>query len=80
MGIRNMQIILHEAPFDVKEDFLGAFFMNYGKVRNVSPILSKSGFTMSHFVLQVTLTRETFVNISNELICHDWTIYNVVEG
>lgn len=59
---------------------LGAFFMNCKKVGSVSPILSKSGFATINFALQVTLTREAFLNILNVLIYRGWSIYNVVEG
>lgn len=41
----------------------GSVFMNYGKVGSVSPRLSKSGFATS-----------VFLNISDVLICHGWSI------
>lgn len=54
--------------------------MNYARVSNVSPVVSKSGFATSNFALQVTLTTKSFVNIQNVLICRGYSIYIVVEA
>lgn len=79
MGIRKTRINLYGVPLDAAEEHLGAFFMTYGSLVSISPILRKSGFATSEFALQVTVTREAFLNILNVLICFGRSIYVAVE-
>lgn len=76
MGIRKTQITIHRVPLDVTKNHLGAFFMTNGKVATVSQFSANQALQLA---LEVTVRRETFVNIPNMVVSRGRSIYVVVE-
>lgn len=57
------KVTVHGVSVDIAEDRMGTFFTQYGKVEEVSAVISKAGIVTSDTLLQVTLTRKNFVYI-----------------
>lgn len=63
IGTRRTNITVYGVPVDITEGGIGAFFAKYGPVDDVSVVKSKSGIATGDMVLQVVLTRQTFLDI-----------------
>lgn len=71
MGTRGTKLTVHGVPADICEEPMGAFFLNFGRVDEVNVPINKFGITTGDMVLQVTLTRKAFWEISNILMCRE---------
>lgn len=80
LGTRRTKITIHGVPVDISGDRLGAFFVQYGGVEQVSASVSKVGLATGDIVLHVTLTRRSFGEIHNTLMCWERIMPIVVEG
>lgn len=66
---------------DISGDRLEAkCIAKYRQVEDVSVVISKSGIVTRDFVLQVTMSRQSFGEIPNVLMCRKKRILVVVEG
>lgn len=63
MGSRNRKVTVHGVHVDITEVQMRAFFTQYGKVEEVSGVISKAGIATGDIVIQVTLTRRSFNDI-----------------
>lgn len=80
MGTRNTKVTVHGVPVDITVDRIGAFFAQYGKVEEVSGVISKANIATGNIVLQVTLIRRSFADIPNILVSREKRMLVVVEG
>lgn len=60
---------------DISKDF-----SKYSHVKDVNAVISKSGIETGEFVTQVTLTRQSFSEIPNVLMCREKRMLVMVEG
>lgn len=63
MGIRKAKVIVHGVTVDITEDWMGAYFAQYGQVEDASAIISKVDIATGDFVHQVTMTHKSFSTI-----------------
>lgn len=80
MGTWRTKITLRGVPLDIKEERVGALISQFGQVTDVTAAASKSGIATEDYVLQVTLTRKSFMNIPNILTCRGRNILVIVKG
>lgn len=73
IGIRRTKVTVHGVSVNITEDRMEAFYAQYGKVEEVSGVISKAGIATGDIVLQVTL-------IPNVLMCRERRMLLVVEG
>lgn len=66
MGTQTTMIPLYIVPMDLREEQLEVFF---GQVRDISAAARKTGIVTGNYILQVTMTRKNFLDISNILSC-----------
>lgn len=79
MGTIKTRITLQEVPMDISKDHLEAFFSQYLPVSEVSPLISKASIATRDFVLQVTVTLKSFLDIPDTLICRFRNIFITVK-
>lgn len=58
LGTRKIRITLHGVALDISEDYLGAFFAQYGQAAKVTPAKGRMGISTEDVAIQVTLTRK----------------------
>lgn len=80
MDTRRTRITVHGVPVDVSTDRMGAYFSKFGSVEEVKAITGKSGIATGDIELQVTITRSSFMEIPNVLLCRERRMLVVVEG
>lgn len=80
MGTRKSKITVHGVTVDIYKDRMGAFFAIFGQVDEVNAIRSKTGISTGDIVLQVVLTRQSFLDITTVLTCRNKRMLVVVEG
>lgn len=73
------KFIIHGVSVDISEDRMGAFFSKYGQVEEVSTVVSKSDIATGDFVIQVTLTHQSFGEIANVLMCREKSMRVVMD-
>lgn len=78
MGTRKTKVTVHGVPVDITVDRMGAFFAQYGKVKEVPGVISKVDIATGNIVLQVTLTRRSFSDIPNILVSREKRMLVVV--
>lgn len=71
---------VHGMPMDITEDQIGIFFTQYRQVEDISAVISKAGIATKDFVLQMTVTCRSFVEIPNILMYWEKRMFVVMEG
>lgn len=78
MSARKTKVMLG-VHININKDHLGAFFSQFGLVRDVALVISKVGID-TDIELQVTVIHKSFLDISDTLICHRKNIYVIVKA
>lgn len=68
-GTCRTKMTIDGVPMDISEDRVESFLSHYGRVQEVSAVVSKSGIASGDFVFQVTLTHQSFGKTPNILLC-----------
>lgn len=77
MGSRRTKVTIHGVPVDIPEDRMGTFFAKYGEV---NALISKAAIAKDDLEVQVTVSRESFGEIPNTLVCRDKRMLVVIVG
>lgn len=59
---------------------MGAFFAKYGKVEEFADVINKGGIATDDIAIEIPLTRRSFNDITNTLMCREKRMLVVVEG
>lgn len=61
----------HRTKVTIPEDRMEAFFDKYGEIHEVKALISKSGIATGDMEVQVTVNREKFRDMPNNMVCCD---------
>lgn len=65
---------------DIVEKRLRVFFSKFGQTKDVSAVSSKTGIATKNFLLEINMTMENFMAISDILLCRGRNILVIAEG